>query len=186
MRKDYAEMLLDITKTATDDYPMHKTVAALDCCVMATDAKRALRITAETPFAPDGLYQIAKVGKDYQMIASSESGRYPDIDGIMRFAPKTVVDIPCMVIDAKNKLARISPDYFPARLLTVFGSLQADTASAELTSLNYVFLSVVTKKMAALANSTIQVGYYGPTYPLKLSCNCGVDKIDYVIMPISF
>lgn len=102
MRKDYYEMLINITKTASDDNPMHKTVAVLDRCIMATDAKRALRITTETPAKPDGLYQIAKIGKEYQLIASSETGRYPDVDRIMDIDTKETLTIPCTVTDEKT------------------------------------------------------------------------------------
>jgi len=186
MRKEYYEMLLDVIKTATKENPIHKTVAALDCCIMATDAKRALRITTETPVAPDGLYQIAKVGKEYQLIASPESGRYPDIDRIMRLNSTTAVDIPCTVTTRGITAARHDPDYFPARLLTLFGSLQTNIAAEELTTINYVFLSVVAKKMFALANNSIRVEYVGPNKPLKISCTCGHDNIEYIVMPLSF
>jgi len=185
MRKEYFEMLLDVIKTATKENPIHKAVAALDCHLMVTDAKRALRITTEEPTVPDGLYQIAKVGKSYQLVTSQESGRYPDVDRIMRLNSTTAVDMPCTVT-TRGITARLDPGYFPARLLTIFGRLQTNIAAEELTTINYVFLSVVAKKMFALANDSIRVEYIGPRQPLKISCMCMRDNIEYVIMPLSF
>ena len=184
MRKEYYEMLVDVIKTASDSDPIHKTAAVLENYVMATDAKRALRITTESPVKPDGLYQIAKVGKVYQLVASSEPGRYPDIERVMKIEARATLDIPCWATDTKT--VRLDPDYFPGRLLTIFGKLQTMAEVIGVSTLNYAYLSVVAKKMFALANDSIRVEYVGPTYPLKLSCRNGRDTIEYIIMPMSF
>ena len=187
MRKEYYEMLVDVIKTASDSDPILKTAAVLENYVMATDAKRALRITTESPVKPDGLYQIAKVGKVYQLVASSEPGRYPDIERIMKMESKEVLDIACTATDTKTgKTGRLDPDYFPGRLLTILGRLQTMTDAADVSTLNYAYLSVVAKKMFALADGSIRVEYIGPTYPVKLSCRNGRDTIEYIIMPMSF
>jgi len=187
MRKEYYEMLMDITKTASKDAPTHKTVAVLENYVMATDAKRALRITTETPVRPDGLYQIAKVGKEYQLVASSETGRYPDVERIMTVKSKETVTIPCTAVDTKTgKTVRLHPDYFPGRLLTIFGKLQTMSSAKDVSSLNYQYLAVVAKKMFLLADDEIQIEYTGSNSPLKLTCRNGLETIEYVIMPLSY
>ena len=187
MRKEYYEMLVDVIKTASDSNPTHKTVAVLENYVMATDAKRALRITTETPVKPDGLYQIAKVDKEYQLVASTETGRYPDVERVMKMEAKETLDIPCTVIDTKTgKTGRLDADYFPGRLLTIFGKLQTMTDAADVSTLNYAYLSVVVKKMFALADDSIRIEYIGSTYPVKLTCRNGLDTIEYIIMPLSF
>lgn len=176
MRKEYYEMLLDVIKTASDSDPIHKTVAVLEHYVMVTDAKRALRITTESLVKPDGLYQIAKVGKVYQLVASSEPGRYPNVERLMQMEAREVVDIPC----------KADASFFPSLLLTIFGKLQTTTDVKDVSTLNYQYLSVVAKKMFALANDSIKIEYISPDYPVKLSCQTGRDTVEYIIMPMSF
>ena len=188
MRKQYYQMLLDVIKSGgTSDNPVQKLVHISGHIMEATDSKRALRITLhEYPGRDEGLYQIAKAGKDWFLSKTNETGKFPDITRILsNNNPEREIVIPCTYTGSKLKIVRVDPEYTAGRVLVIFGNLQTGLEPLDLRSLNYAFLSEICKRMTEICD-TITLQYTCSSYPLFLSGFCGLAKIEYVIMPMEY
>lgn len=188
MRKQYYQMLSDVIKsTETSNNPVQKLVHVSGYIMEVTDSKRALRITFhDYPGRDEGLYQIAKAGKDWFLNRTDEAGKFPDITRILsNNKPEREIVIPCTYIDKKLKVVRADPEYTAGRVLVIFGNLQTRLEPLDVRGLNYAFLSEICKRMAEVCD-TITLQYTGSSYPLFLSGFCGLDKIEYVIMPMEY
>jgi len=152
-----------------------------------TDSKRALRITFHYyPGRDEGLYQIAKAGKDWFLNKTNEDGKFPDITRILsNNNPEREIIIPCTYTDKKLKVVRADPEYTAGRVLVLFGNLQTGCKPLDVRGLNYAFLSEICKRMTEVCD-TITLQYIGSSYPLFLSGFCGLDKIEYVVMPTEY
>lgn len=188
MKKQYYQMLLDVVKgVETGSNPVQKLVHISDNIAEVTDSKRALRITFyDCPSRDEGLYQIAKAGKDWFLNRTSEDGKFPDIGRILSSSnPEREIIIPCTYTDKKLKVIRVDPEYTAGRVLVIFGNLQTKLEPLDVRGLNYAFLFEICKRMSEVCDS-ITLQYIGSSYPLFLSGFCGLDKIEYVIMPLEY
>ena len=182
MRKEYFEMFLDVIKTADD--PTKQLIHADGNTIDATDSKRALRIIFEDKPCEPGDYKIAKVGKDYQVMPADNPGRFPDITRVMAYGSRpTTVTIELSGIAKKGKPFCYDPQHVPANFLTIYGHLQRDRDPGALSWINYTFLSKILVMMAKLGDK-LTVEYRSPTYSVYITTMAGVDKIEYLIMPI--
>jgi hypothetical protein len=183
MRKQYYQMLLDVIKSVeTGTNPVQKLVHVSGHIMEVTDSKRVLRITFyDYPGHDEGLYQIAKAGKDWFLSKTNEMGKFPDISRILSNSPEREIIIPCTYTDKKLETVRVEPEYTAGRVLAIFGNLQTRLEPLDVRGLNYTFLSEVCKRMTEICDS-ITLQYIGSSYPVFLSGFCGLDKIEYAIM----
>ena len=183
MRKEYFEMFLDVVKTA--DKPSLQLIHVEGNTIDATDEKRALRIILEDKPCEPGDYKIAKIGKDYQVMPADNPGKFPDVTRAMGYGSRpTTVTIELSGIDRWRKPFRQDPQHAPANFLAIYGHLQRDRDPGALSWINYTFLSKILVMMAKLGDK-LTVEYLSHKYPVYITTMAGVDKIEYLLMPIS-
>lgn len=178
MRKDYYEILNAIIKTA----PPHQQIVNVrgnGSIVEATDSKRLVKITLEQPLVADGIYQIAKLGKDFGLIGRGDQPLFPDSD---RIIPKDVKRDFTVYTD--NDVSVVTAKILRAWIVAQMQERQMADHN-EPTILNPDFLAPIVKQLSKVAESVV-IGYTQARYPVLITTECGYDKIEYVLMPMGW
>lgn len=188
MRKELLAMFNDIIKTAPTDNPIQWCIHVRNegKTVEATDSRRALRVQfAEFTGYTDGLYHIAKVGKDLQLMPAVTEGRYPDIDRVM--SGQQVRDFPFKFKyeNYKKQMVVGEPKYLSSYVIAVFGAWQGmaeDPAGVSFFNIDY--LSGILTQWIKIAESA-ELRFISKSYPVTIHGDIGEDIIDYILMPCS-
>ena len=174
LNKEIMAVLEDIIKTAKQE--MLKNILVRDGAIWATDSHRAIKIVpTESLKLEDGLYQIAKIGKESKLIPNTETPEqtFPDLERVLN-----------MEGTHYPVRERIGTEWFMGMVLIMFGKLQEGVEIQDLSYLDPMYLQKFCKNIGKIAHS-VELVYNKPRFPVKLILETTECKIEYMLMPIT-
>lgn len=182
MKKELYQMLEMILKSAQatniQAVNIRRNPLAIDGMIVeATDDKRAIQIITKEAIS-EGLYKIAKTGKEYTLllIPVEKRERFPDIDRVMYKETE-----PSFVRDIKAPL----PDIVEATIHAHFGSLQESLAPGKQTFginiIRPIWLDVI--KPWCKISDIFKMKCTTPNYPVQIESESEELIIKFAVMP---
>ena len=193
IRKELANMLTDVIKTAGDSNPTHKKVHVRDNgrIIEVTDSKRLLQIIDQGPDSSlaDGYYDIVKIGKDYLLMPSADSqylGKFPDTERVIPRESKVSLDLGLLTQVRLHKTVPTSGAHSAAEIIALFASYQNTWRPLEKPSyIDIDFLYDMMRNLAKVCDG-YRLHLTAHNYPVMITANNSDYKFIYVVSPMAY